>query len=213
MADPTLLDGDVIEPSAPVVRVPIDSIFPDPDNVRLHPEKNLQAVMASLQRFGQRTAITIDADRIIRKGNGTWEAARRLGWTHIDVAPWDARGPDATAYAITDNRTSELAAWDFEPLSTELGQLQAAGYDLAAIGWDEHDLAPLLAANWVPPVVDESQDTQAPPQGRPVNLTVEQRQIFDQAVHQFRQDTGEQLTEGRILELIAADWLAGLHVS
>jgi len=78
---------DTLPPATAVVSVPIDSIFPDPANVRLHPERNIQAVMASIQRFGQRTPVTIDRNRIIRKGNGTWDAMKRLGRTHIDVAP------------------------------------------------------------------------------------------------------------------------------
>ena len=45
----------------------------------------------------------------------------------------------------------------------------------------------------------------------PVRLTNEQRYIFDAACHRLRQDEGApQMTEGRCLELIAADYLAGV---
>jgi hypothetical protein len=44
-----------------------------------------------------------------------------------------------------------------------------------------------------------------------VRLTKEQRYIFDAACHRIRQDEGTpQMSEGRCLELIAADYLAGV---
>lgn len=55
--------------------VPIDAAIPDPENERLHPDRNIEAIKASLARFGQQTPIVVDAQGIIRKGNGTWTAA------------------------------------------------------------------------------------------------------------------------------------------
>jgi hypothetical protein len=208
MADPTVQAGDALPPSAPVVRVPIDSIFPDPANVRLHDERNLATVMASLQRFGQRTPLTIDADRIIRKGNGTHEAARRLGWTHIDVAPWEARGSEATAYAITDNRSSELAQWDLQPLSEQLAALQQEHYPLDELGWSREDLGPLLGADWDPNSA-EGGEGPAASLSAPIHVTADQRITINRAIRTMRAIDGEDLTEGRCVELMAADWLAG----
>ena len=39
-----------------ITHVPIDSIHPDPANVRRHSERNLSAIKASLARFSQRNA-------------------------------------------------------------------------------------------------------------------------------------------------------------
>ena len=49
-----------------------------------------------------------------------------------------------------------------------------------------------------------------PKMGRPVRVTKEQRQTIDQAVHTLRQQEGDlNISEGRALELIAADFIAG----
>lgn len=209
-SSPPVIDGEVLPPSTATVSVPIDSIFPDPANVRLHPEKNIKAVMASIERFGQRTPITIDADRIIRKGNGTWEAMKRLGRTHVDVAPWDSRGSEATAYSIADNRTAELAEWDYEPLAFQLAALRDEGWPLPDLGWERHEYEPLLLGTWEKPQIAEGSDSDSfVTHGKPIACTVQQRDVFMRAVDRIRVEYGEDITEGRCLELLSASYLSG----
>lgn len=124
-----------------VERVPIESVRPDPANVRLHPEKNLDAIADSLKAFGQQKPIVVDGRGIIVAGNGTHAAARNLGWTDIDVVRTDLTGPEAIAFAIADNRTAELAEWDQAALAAQIAGLDE---DLR-IGWDDGDLSDLLA--------------------------------------------------------------------
>src|SRR4051812_21419375 len=107
------------EPAAPIDQpgpprgelVPIDSVAPDPANVREHDDPNLKAIAASLRRFGQQTPIVVDRAGIVRKGNGTWQAASDLGWQTVWIVRTDLAGSEATAYAIADNRTGELSKW------------------------------------------------------------------------------------------------------
>src|SRR5262249_46324156 len=61
-----------------VKRVPIDSVHPDPANVRLHDERNLEAIKSSLARFGQQKPIVVDRQGVVRAGNGTHAAAKAL---------------------------------------------------------------------------------------------------------------------------------------
>ncbi len=126
-----------------VQSVAIDSIHVDPSNVRTHPERNLATIKASLARFGQQKPIVVDANGICRAGNGTLEAARALGWDKIDVVRTALQGIDATAYAIADNRTAELAEWDDEALAATLKQLELEEFDLESIGFNEDELAAL----------------------------------------------------------------------
>jgi ParB-like chromosome segregation protein Spo0J len=92
--------------------VSIDSVMVDPANVRLHPQRNMETIKASLARFGQQKPLVVDGDNIVRAGNGTLEAARALGWQDIKIIRTPLKGSEATAYAIADNRSSELAEWD-----------------------------------------------------------------------------------------------------
>ena len=62
-----------------VQTVPIGSVHPDPDNLRLHPAENLAGIRASLERFGQQKPIVVGRDGTIVAGNGTYAAAVELG--------------------------------------------------------------------------------------------------------------------------------------
>jgi hypothetical protein len=103
-----------------IIRLPVTDLSSDPANMRTHPEANILAIVASLRRWGQQKPIVIDSKRVVRAGNGTLEAARRLGWTHIACVVSDLSGAELQAFAIADNRTAELAEW-----SAELGGVLA----------------------------------------------------------------------------------------
>jgi len=102
----------IAEPLRPLAE-PIDQLELDPRNARTHDEANLQAIRASLERFGQRKPIVVNRDnRQVEAGNGTLLAARQLGWTHLAVVWVDDDPASQTGFAIADNRTAQLAAWD-----------------------------------------------------------------------------------------------------
>jgi ParB-like chromosome segregation protein Spo0J len=122
----------------------LDKIHPDPANVRRHPERNLDAIKASLARFGQQKPIIVDAAGIIRAGNGTYEAAKALGWESIAVVQTALQGSEATAYAIADNRTAELAEWDDAALAETLRSLQSEDFDLGAVGYTDDEVDALI---------------------------------------------------------------------
>lgn len=107
-----------------VETVSIERISHDPANVRTHGPRNLDAIKASLRKFGQQKPIVVDRKGTIIAGNGTLAAARELGWKEINVVRSDLIGVDATAYAIADNRTAELAEWDNPSLAQMLDSLK-----------------------------------------------------------------------------------------
>lgn len=67
-------------------RVALDAIHQDPANARQHGERNLDAIRASLARFGQVEPLVVHkaTGRVIG-GNGRVAAMRSLGWTEADV--------------------------------------------------------------------------------------------------------------------------------
>ena len=145
-----------------IEQVPIDSVHLDPANVRKHPERNLAAIKASLARFGQQKPIVIDGDGIVRAGNGTLEAARALGWSTIAAVRTTLTGSEATAYAIADNRTAELAEWDETGLAEQLRALQSEEIDLSDVGYTDDELDGLIdrlagemVPNFEPASIDE----------------------------------------------------------
>lgn len=124
-----------------VEMVAIDSLTLDPKNARSHPEKNIAVIIESLRRFGQQKPIVVSSDGIVRAGNGTLIAAKHLGMKKIAVTRSDLEGDEATAFAIADNRSSELAAWDTETLAEQLASLQLDDASLMfATGFDANEL-------------------------------------------------------------------------
>ena len=121
--------------------VPIDSISLDPANLRRHPTRNLAAIVDSLKRFGQQRPILVDAAGIVRAGNGTLMAAKQLGYKEIEIIRSELKGSEATAYAIADNRTAELAEWETDALAQTLSALQMEDEELfEATGFDAKEL-------------------------------------------------------------------------
>ena len=118
----------------------------DPSNVRKHGRKNLDAIKASLRKFGQQKPIVVDAKGIVIAGNGTLTAAQELGWTEIDIIRTQLEGVEATMFAIADNRTAELAEWE-DHLGDVLKSLANAGEDLGGLGYDQKELDDLLGQN------------------------------------------------------------------
>jgi DNA modification methylase len=126
-------------------KIEIAKLISDPANVRKHGERNIQTIVASLHRFGQQKPIVIDKHNVVRAGNGTLEAARSMGWTHLNCVRTSLEGGDAVAYSIADNRTAELAEWDDDLLAAQLnGLLTEDEAMFEAAGFDEDELAELL---------------------------------------------------------------------
>jgi DNA modification methylase len=116
----------------------ITELTPDPNNARTHDEANLKAIEGSLREFGQRKPIVIDQHQVIVAGNGTVEAAKRLGWDSIEAVriPADWNADQIKAFALADNRTAELAAWNPQVMSSQLLELQEAGFEIEALGFE-----------------------------------------------------------------------------
>jgi hypothetical protein len=118
-----------------VVQLPIDSLHEDPDNARTHNERNLSAIKSSLAHFGQQKPIVVDDKGCVIAGNGTLVAAKALGWTTIAAVRSTLVGESSKrAYALADNRTAELAEWDYDALSAALVML-GEGADRDATGF------------------------------------------------------------------------------
>lgn len=150
-----------------VKSVPLTSLTLDPNNARKHGKRNLDAIADSLSKFGQRRPLVVTHDMLVIAGNGTLEAAKRLGWDRIAVTitpqEWDY--DTARAYALADNRTAELASWDEAILESAVNELAQAGWDMAGLGFQE-----VLAAGEVDVIEDEAPEPPTEPTTKPGEL-------------------------------------------
>lgn len=117
-------------------KVPISDLVLDPTNARKHDTKNLEAIKGSLKRFGQQKPIVVDKNGVVIAGNGTLEAAKAIGWDQIEVVYSDLSGSDRTAFALADNKTSDLSTFDDEILNKQLKALIDEDYNVADLGFD-----------------------------------------------------------------------------
>lgn len=128
-----------------VKETPIDQVIPYARN----PRKNGDAiakVAASLKEFGWQQPIVVDNEMVVIAGHTRLAAARTLGMEKVPVVIADALTPaQVKAYRLADNRVGQEAQWDDELLSVELEELLADGYDLSETGFNEDELASLLA--------------------------------------------------------------------
>lgn len=121
--------------------IKLASLALDPRNARKHDKKNIAAIKGSLKAFGQQKPIVVDGDGIIIAGNGTYVAAKELGWDEIAIYRTELKGDEAKAYALADNRSGELAEWDDAILDETLKELISSGIDVAELGFDIEDFA------------------------------------------------------------------------
>lgn len=169
----------------------IAKLTPDPKNARLHDERNLDAIRASLKKFGQQKPIIVDKKGLVVAGNGTLEAAKSLGWTHIAVVESNLKGLDLRAFAIADNKTAELAEWNYEQLSGQLRELKAAMPDtpLDFTGFADFEIEPMLQAVWTPPAISDSHV--AGNGALTVKFDSEQAKVVNSAVDRIRASKGD----------------------
>jgi ParB-like chromosome segregation protein Spo0J len=157
-----------------VISRKISELYNDPNNARKHDEKNLKAIKGSFTKFGQQHPIIITNKNIVVAGNGRLEAARQLGWTHIDCVVTDLDAFHASAFSLSDNRTAELATWDELILGSTLQALREDGFDLGEIGFDTSALEPPAEEN----------EEEAEPKEKPLTLLIsckdedEQQMLF-----------------------------------
>lgn len=142
----------------PLVRSIADLTL-DKRNARRHGDRNLAAIAGSLQEFGQQKAIVVSKDGKVLAGNGTLRAAISLGWTGIAATEFD--GSRDRAFAIADNRTGELAEWDYQELSATLREENDPDL-FARLGWTLDEQEPLMLAEWTPPPIDPEAMTGGP---------------------------------------------------
>jgi ParB-like chromosome segregation protein Spo0J len=121
----------------------IDTLLNDPANARSHDQRNIDAIKSSLEKFGQQKPIVVNADGVVVAGNGTLVAAKDLGWDKISIVETELDGVDATAYAVADNRTAELAAWDDVALGKLLSELREESENLI-VGFTDDEIDILI---------------------------------------------------------------------
>lgn len=128
------------------------------DNNPRNNDGAVQAVAESIKEFGFKVPIIIDRDNVIVAGHTRLKAARLLGLDKVPCIVADDLTPEQVkAYRLADNKTGELAEWDFEKLEAELAEL--SDFDMEAFGFElsEIEEPQELVEDEVPEVDEEAE--------------------------------------------------------
>jgi len=99
---------------------------------------NIEAIKTSLKRFGQRQPIIYKTETInnqtfktVYAGNHRLQAATELGWKQIAaVEANDLTHEEIQAYAIADNRTTDLSEYDKDALAEIIAEINQTDQQL-----------------------------------------------------------------------------------
>lgn len=118
------------------------------ENNPRHNEEAVEAVAESIKQYGFKVPIILDRNGVIVAGHTRKRAAELLG---LETVPCyiaaDLTPEQVKAYRLADNKTGELAEWDFEKLEQELAELTAFDVDMSLFGFDESDFENLFEEN------------------------------------------------------------------
>src|SRR5450631_1444402 len=126
---------------------PLEKLIPYARNPRTHSEAQVAQIAASIAAFGFNNPLLVDTKAGIIAGHGRLLAARKLHLTEVPVIVLDhLTEAQKRAYILADNQLALNAGWDETLLAAELIALQNEDFNLDLIGFEDAELACLLAA-------------------------------------------------------------------
>ena len=120
--------------------LPIDDIKPYENNPRLNDDA-VEAVRKSMEQCGYIAPIVVDENHVVLAGHTRLKALKEMGAKECEVLEVAGLSDDEKRkYRLLDNKTNELALWDFDKLAEELEGLD---FDDLELDWmnDLEDIA------------------------------------------------------------------------
>jgi DNA modification methylase len=126
---------------------PLEKLIPYTRNPRTHSDAQVAQIAGSIAEFGFNNPILVDTKAGIIAGHGRLLAARKLQLEQVPVIVLDHLSEaQKRAYIIADNQLALNAGWDDALLRAELAALQEEDFSVRIIGFEDEELARLLAA-------------------------------------------------------------------
>ena len=118
------------------VDVLLKDIKPYENNPRFN-DNAVDAVAKSIQEFGFQQPLVLDKDNVIIVGHTRYKASKKLGLKAVPCIIADQLTEEqCKAYRLADNKVGELATWDMEMLTVELGDLEDTDFDMTLFGFE-----------------------------------------------------------------------------
>ena len=119
-----------------IIKMKIKDIIPYEHNPRKN-EQAVDAVAESIKQCGYVAPIIVDENNVILAGHTRRLALIKLGKEEAEVVVRDGLTDEQKRkYRLLDNKTNELASWDFDLLADEIEGLDFGDFDF---GFDTVD--------------------------------------------------------------------------
>lgn len=111
------------------IEMNLSDIKPYANNPRKIDAKAVNAVVESIKQCGYITPILVDENNVILAGHTRYKALKELEYEKVNVVKAEGLTDEQKRkYRILDNRTGELAFWDYQKLYEELNGITFDGY-------------------------------------------------------------------------------------
>lgn len=148
-----------------IENVSIDKLVPYARNSRTHSDAQVAQIAASIKEFGFTNPVLIDGDGGIIAGHGRVMAAKSMKLESVPCIRLDhLTEAQKKAYVIADNKLALNAGWNDQMLGLELADLQGLGFDLELTGFNQDELASLMAPEPTDGLIDEDEVPSIPEQ-------------------------------------------------
>ena len=108
----------------------LSEIMPYENNARKN-DKAVKDVAESIKQCGYIAPIIVDENNVILAGHTRYKALKKLGYDEVTVRKVTGLTEEQKRkYRLLDNKTNELAEWDFEKLKDEIDGLDFSEFDI-----------------------------------------------------------------------------------
>ena len=113
-----------------IVYKKVEELFNNPKN----PRKNdgaVDSLAKSIEKYGFRNPLIIDTNNVVWCGNTRLKASKKLGLEEVPcIVVSDLTEQQMTELALLDNKTNEIAEWDFDMLDDILKDVDLSEFEL-----------------------------------------------------------------------------------
>lgn len=139
-----------------IIKLKIDEVIPYENNPRNNDEA-VAYVAESIKQCGYCSPIIIDEDNVILCGHTRLKALKQLGYKEVEcVRKSGMTDEQKKKYRILDNKTAEVAEWNFDLLEEELKDLDFGDFDFGFDDMPELSEPVEITEDEVPEVDDKS---------------------------------------------------------